>query len=80
MNWMISKTILLPRFGAVSVAHGVVRLTIIDSSGRIDTNCPLNKLKEMLIRHLTMSYLNILVQRMTMHFGRRSVKDIVHPV
>jgi len=31
MNWMISKTNLLqlPRFGAVSVAHGVVRLTII---------------------------------------------------
>ena len=41
MNWMISKTILLqlPRFGAVLVAHGVVRLTIIDSSGSIVTNC-----------------------------------------
>ena len=70
----------IPRFGAVSVAHGVVWLTIIDSSGSIDTNWPLNKLKEMLIRHLTMNCLNILVQRMTMHFGRRGVKDIVHPV
>ena len=76
------KTILLqlPRFGAVSVAHGVLRLTIIDSSGSIDTNWPLNKLKEMLIRHVTMSCLNTLLQRMTTHFGRRGVKDIVHPV
>jgi len=82
MNWMISKTISLqlPRFGAVSVAHGVVRFMIIDSSGSIDTNWPFNKLKEMLIRHLTMSCLNNLLQRMTMHFGRRGVKDIVHPV
>ena len=60
MNWTISKTNLLqlPRFGTVSVAHEVVRLTIIDSSGSIDTHWPLNKLKEMLIRHLTMNCLN----------------------
>jgi len=70
-NWMISRTKLLqlPRFGAVSFAHVVVRLMKIDSSRSIDTNWPLNNLKEMLIRHLTMSCLNTVMQRMTMHFG-----------